>query len=24
VLAAWGAAGTLIAIRRFRWEPRPR
>lgn len=23
VLAAWGAAGTLIAIRRFRWAPRP-
>jgi ABC-2 type transport system permease protein len=23
VLAAWGAAGTLIAIRRFRWDPRP-
>lgn len=22
VLAAWGAAGALIAIRRFRWEPR--
>ena len=23
VLAGWGAIGTLIAIRRFRWEPRP-
>ena len=23
VLAAWGAAGALIAIRRFRWNPRP-
>ena len=23
VLLAWGAAGTLIAIRRFRWDPRP-
>ncbi len=23
VLAAWGAVGTLIAIRRFRWAPRP-
>ena len=23
VLAAWGAAGALIAIRRFRWDPRP-
>lgn len=23
VLAAWGAAGTLIAVRRFRWDPRP-
>ncbi len=22
VLAGWGAAGTLIALRRFRWEPR--
>jgi len=22
VLAAWGAAGTLIALRRFRWAPR--
>jgi len=24
VLAAWGAAGTLVAVRRFRWEPRLR
>ena len=23
VLAAWGAVGTLVAIRRFRWAPRP-
>ena len=23
VLAAWGGAGALIAIRRFRWNPRP-
>ena len=23
VLLAWGAAGTLIAVRRFRWDPRP-
>ena len=23
VLAAWGTAGALIAIRRFRWNPRP-
>jgi ABC-2 type transport system permease protein len=23
VLAAWGAAGAIIAIRRFRWDPRP-
>ena len=23
VLLAWGAVGALIAIRRFRWEPRP-
>ena len=23
VLAAWGAIGTLVAIRRFRWAPRP-
>ena len=23
VLAAWGAAGTLVAIWRFRWAPRP-
>jgi ABC-2 type transport system permease protein len=23
VLAAWGAAGALVAIRRFRWDPRP-
>jgi ABC-2 type transport system permease protein len=23
VLAAWGAAGALVAIRRFRWAPRP-
>ena len=23
VLAAWGVAGSLIAVRRFRWDPRP-
>jgi|HubBroStandDraft_5_1064220.scaffolds.fasta_scaffold01681_6 ABC-2 type transport system permease protein len=23
VLAAWGAIGALVAIRRFRWDPRP-
>jgi len=23
VLLAWGAAGTLIAVRRFGWDPRP-
>jgi ABC-2 type transport system permease protein len=23
VLAAWGVAGSLVAIRRFRWNPRP-
>jgi ABC-2 type transport system permease protein len=23
VLLAWGAAGALIAVRRFRWDPRP-
>jgi ABC-2 type transport system permease protein len=23
VLAAWGAAGAVIAVRRFRWDPRP-
>ena len=23
VLAAWGAVGTLVALWRFRWEPRP-
>jgi ABC-2 type transport system permease protein len=23
VLAAWGCAGAVIAIRRFRWDPRP-
>jgi ABC-2 type transport system permease protein len=23
VLAAWGAVGAFVAIRRFRWEPRP-
>jgi ABC-2 type transport system permease protein len=23
VLLAWGVAGAIIAIRRFRWEPRP-
>jgi ABC-2 type transport system permease protein len=23
VLLAWGALGTLVAIRRFRWDPRP-
>ncbi len=23
VLAAWGAVGAVIAIRRFRWDPRP-
>jgi hypothetical protein len=22
VVAAWGAAGAVIAARRFRWEPR--
>jgi ABC-2 type transport system permease protein len=22
ILLAWGAAGTLIAVRRFRWDPR--
>jgi hypothetical protein len=23
VLAAWGAAGAAVAVRRFRWDPRP-
>ncbi|WP_344388032.1 ABC transporter permease [Streptomyces vastus] len=23
VLAAWGALGALVAVRRFRWDPRP-
>ncbi len=23
ILAVWGAAGALVAIRRFRWDPRP-
>ncbi len=23
ILAAWGAAGAIVAIRRFRWNPRP-
>jgi hypothetical protein len=23
VLAAWGCVGSVIAIRRFRWDPRP-
>jgi ABC-2 type transport system permease protein len=23
VLLAWGAAGALVAVRRFRWDPRP-
>jgi ABC-2 type transport system permease protein len=23
VLAAWGGAGAIVAIRRFRWDPRP-
>ena len=23
VLLAWGAAGAFVAIRRFRWNPRP-
>ena len=23
VLLAWGAAGAMVAIRRFRWDPRP-
>jgi ABC-2 type transport system permease protein len=23
VLAAWGAAGAIVAVRRFRWDPRP-
>jgi ABC-2 type transport system permease protein len=23
ILAAWGAAGAVVAIRRFRWDPRP-
>ena len=23
VLLAWGLAGALVAIRRFRWTPRP-
>jgi len=23
VLAAWGAIGAIVAVRRFRWDPRP-
>jgi len=23
ILAAWGAIGALVAVRRFRWDPRP-
>jgi ABC-2 type transport system permease protein len=23
VLAAWGVAGAIVAVRRFRWDPRP-
>ena len=23
VLLTWGAAGALVAVRRFRWDPRP-
>jgi ABC-2 type transport system permease protein len=23
VLAAWGAVGAVVAVRRFRWDPRP-
>jgi ABC-2 type transport system permease protein len=23
VLAAWGCAGAVVAVRRFRWDPRP-
>jgi ABC-2 type transport system permease protein len=23
VLAAWGVAGAGVAVRRFRWDPRP-
>ena len=23
VLLAWGAAGAVVAVRRFRWDPRP-
>jgi ABC-2 type transport system permease protein len=23
ILAAWGAAGAFVAVRRFRWDPRP-
>ncbi|HEY1700054.1 MAG TPA: ABC transporter permease [Trebonia sp.] len=23
ILAAWGAIGAVVAIRRFRWDPRP-
>jgi ABC-2 type transport system permease protein len=23
ILAAWGVAGTVVAVRRFRWDPRP-
>ncbi|MBV8196190.1 MAG: ABC transporter permease, partial [Candidatus Dormibacteraeota bacterium] len=23
IMAAWGVAGLFIAVRRFRWEPRP-
>jgi len=23
VLAAWGVIGAIVAVRRFRWDPRP-
>jgi len=23
VLAAWGILGAIVAVRRFRWDPRP-
>jgi ABC-2 type transport system permease protein len=23
VLAAWGGVGAIVAVRRFRWDPRP-
>jgi ABC-2 type transport system permease protein len=23
VLAAWGAVGAIVAVRRFRWVPKP-